>query len=198
MWQKESKRLFGKRKLAGFRKLVSGVSGIRLVSIATGLIFVLIVSLLFNVYSESSSQLLVLGIILSTLLTLILNLTLTVDRRISSIEELSSRISENENLRDFYNYTVPPLEDALECPDWGRMSIVDTKAFMLLLTHCSISGHRPPETEIPILPDIGPGYKRSRSIPVVPLPVQRNGPPRGALLGELHPQFLPQCGRHVQ
>lgn len=48
---------------------------------------------------------------------------------------------------------------------WGRMSIVDTKAFMLLLTHCSISGRMPPAINSPVRPVISAGYRRFQYTP---------------------------------
>jgi len=48
---------------------------------------------------------------------------------------------------------------------WGRMSIMDTKAFMLLITHCSISGRMPPATNSPSRPATAVGCRRFRCTP---------------------------------
>lgn len=49
--------------------------------------------------------------------------------------------------------------------DWGRMSIVDTKAFMLPVSHCSISGRMLPATNSPVRPAISVGYRISQCTP---------------------------------
>jgi len=56
-------------------------------------------------------------------------------------------------------------EDAVTKAVWGGMSIVDTKAFMLLITHCSISGRMPPATNSPVRPATAAGYRRFQCTP---------------------------------
>ena len=81
------------------------------------------------------------------------------------LEELHRQIDQvDTHGQSPWHFTVQASLDL----NWGRMSIVDTKAFMLLLTHCSISGRMPPAINSPAWPAVSAGYRRSQCTPWYP------------------------------
>lgn len=103
-----------KSRKRGYRP---GIGYVRLTSFIVGIITVLVVSVVFSVYDDVGTRMLVLGILLALLISVVAHMAATVDRRIGKMEELSSRLADNDDLRNFYESTVYPLEEAYSNSD---------------------------------------------------------------------------------
>ena len=77
----------------------------------------LALSIIFSIYEEVETRLIVVGAFLAALTALVADMLVMVERRIGAMEELSSKLSTNDNLRRFYMTTIGPLESAYENTD---------------------------------------------------------------------------------